>query len=120
MLNRGGVGRLLRGTAKILGKGACGKTGRAQKVTSCDLVNPYRERKPFQPAESRCQFVDRIVRAGDRAVPSGVRGFKLKIRVDLFAGLQSGKDSLPSEPFKFAAVEIDAVFRADPVFMFLK
>ncbi len=49
---------------------------------------------------------------------AGVSGFKLKVGINLFAGLHSGEHALPFQLFKFAAIQIDAEFRVDPVAMF--
>src|SRR5713226_8996575 len=63
-------------------------------------------------------MIDGVVRAGDRTVATSVQRFKLKIHIDLFAGLNSGEQTLVFILLKFAAVQVDAVFRVYPVAMF--
>src|SRR5258708_4330524 len=48
-------------------------------------------------------------------MPAGIQRLELKINIDFFAGLNSCKQPLVFFLFEFAAVQIDAVFRIDPV-----
>ena len=50
-------------------------------------------------------------------MPARVRGFELVVRIHFFTRLQTGKHAFSSQLFEFAAVEIDAVLRVDPVSM---
>ncbi len=60
-------------------------------------------------------MIDGIVRAGDRTVATGIQRFELKIDIDFFAGLNAREQTLVLISLKFAAVQVDAVFRIYPV-----
>src|SRR5205823_4311890 len=65
------------------------------EITPRDFVDLYGEGMRLQTGQRTGQMIDRVVRAGDRAMPAGVQRFELKIHINFFTGLNSRGTSGP-------------------------
>src|SRR6266852_9908901 len=91
------------------------KCGGALEIIARNFADIHGERESLKSAERRGEFIYCIFRPGNAAMPTGIAGFKLIVRVHLLARLQSRKHPLPLKPFKLAAVQRDAIFGVDPI-----
>ena len=117
-LDCGGIWRLLSYAFHVRGNLAGFHSRVLCEIAARDFVDFWGERIGLQAGEGAGQVVDGVIRAGDGAMPAGIQRFKLKIDVNFFAGLNSSEEPLVFVLFKFAAVQIDAVFGIHPVAMF--
>src|SRR5580700_5181232 len=120
MVDRGSVWRLLRGSAEIGGYLTGSETGGFRKILASDFVDFHREREFLELAQCRREFVDGVIGTGDGAVASRVGSFELIVGVYFFTRLKAGEDTFASQALELAAIQIDAVFRVNPIFVFFQ
>src|SRR6266404_4043579 len=60
-------------------------------------------------------MINGVVRRRNRAVAAGAQRFELIVNVNFFAGLQSRQQVLILVFFKLAAIQVDAIFRINPI-----